>query len=65
LRLVLEENGDLQHHQKVKAGKSIADMRHLDLKKTVRTPDLIASVAAAIEEDHHLSMENYCHPFSI
>jgi hypothetical protein len=32
-------------------------MRHLNPKKTVRTPELIASVAAAIEEDHPLSME--------
>ncbi len=41
----------------VKAGESTADMRHLNRKKTVRIPELIASVAAAIEEDHRLSME--------
>jgi hypothetical protein len=43
--------------KKVKAGESTADMRHLNPKKTVRTPELIASVAAAIEEDRCLSME--------
>jgi hypothetical protein len=43
--------------KKVKAGESAADMRHLNPKKTVRTPELIASVAAAIEEDRRLSME--------
>ena len=42
--------------KKVKAGETTADMRHLNPKKTVRTPELIASVAA-IEEDCHLSME--------
>jgi hypothetical protein len=41
----------------VKAGELTADMRHLNPKKTVRTPELIASVAAAIKEDHRLSME--------
>ncbi len=34
--------------KKVKAGESTSDMRHLNPKKTVRTPELIASVAAAI-----------------
>ncbi len=43
--------------KKVKAGESTADMRHLNPKMTVRTPELIASVAAAIEEDRCLSME--------
>jgi histone-lysine N-methyltransferase SETMAR len=43
--------------KKVKAGESTADMRHLNPKKTVRTPELIASVAATIEEDRRLSME--------
>jgi hypothetical protein len=41
----------------VKAGELTANMRHLNPKKTVRTPELIASVAAAIKEDHRLSME--------
>jgi histone-lysine N-methyltransferase SETMAR len=43
--------------KKVKAGESTADMRHLNPKKTVRTSELIASVAAAIEKDGRLSME--------
>jgi hypothetical protein len=43
--------------KKVKAGESTADMRHLNPKKTVRTPEMIASVAATIEEDRHLSIE--------
>jgi histone-lysine N-methyltransferase SETMAR len=42
--------------KKVKAGES-ADMRHLNPKKTMRTPELIASVAAVIKEDRRLSME--------
>jgi hypothetical protein len=42
---------------KVKAGELTANMQHLNLKKTVRTPELIASVAAAIEEDRRLLME--------
>jgi hypothetical protein len=43
--------------KKVKAGESTADLRHLNPKKTMRTPELIASVAAIIEEDCRLSME--------
>jgi hypothetical protein len=43
--------------KKVKAGESTADMRHLNPKKNVRTPELIASVTAAVEEDRCLSME--------
>jgi hypothetical protein len=40
--------------KKVKAGKSTANMSHLNQQKTFRTPDLISS---AIKEDSHLSME--------
>jgi hypothetical protein len=47
---------------KVKAGESTADMRHLNPKKTIRTPDLIASVAATIEEDLASRGNNRCHP---
>jgi histone-lysine N-methyltransferase SETMAR len=43
--------------KKVKAGESTADLRHLNPKKTVRTPELIASVAAIVEEDRRLSMD--------
>jgi hypothetical protein len=43
--------------KKVKAGKSIADMPYLNPKKTVRTPDLIASVDTTIAKDCCLSME--------
>jgi rubrerythrin len=43
--------------KKVKARKSTAEMRQLNPKKTLRTPELIASVAATIKEDHRLSME--------
>jgi hypothetical protein len=32
-------------------------MRHLHPKKIVRTPDLIATVTAAIKEDCHISIE--------
>jgi hypothetical protein len=42
--------------KKVKAGETTADMRHLNPKKTVRTPELIASVTATIKEDRRLSM---------
>ncbi len=37
--------------QKVKAGKNPSDQRRLNPKKTMRTAGLIASVAAAVEED--------------
>ncbi len=32
-------------------------MHHLNPKKTIRTPELITSIAVAIEKDHCLSME--------
>jgi hypothetical protein len=35
--------------KKVKKGETTADQRHLNSKKTVRTPALIASVAAAVK----------------
>jgi hypothetical protein len=41
--------------KKVKAGKDTADQRHLNLKKTVRIAALIASVAAAVEEDRRVT----------
>jgi hypothetical protein len=43
--------------KKVKAGESTADMSHLNPKMTMRTPELITSVAAAIEEDCRLSLQ--------
>jgi hypothetical protein len=43
--------------KKVKSGKTTEDQRRFNPKKTVRTASLIASVAAAIEDDHHLSVK--------
>jgi histone-lysine N-methyltransferase SETMAR len=43
--------------KEVKAGKDTADQRHLNLKKTVRTATLIASVATAVEEDWRVTIE--------
>jgi hypothetical protein len=43
--------------KKVKNGETTDDQRHLNGKKTVWTPALIASVAAAIEDDRRLSIE--------
>jgi histone-lysine N-methyltransferase SETMAR len=41
----------------VKKGETTADQRHLNSKKNVRTPALIASVAAAVEDDRRVSIE--------
>jgi hypothetical protein len=41
---------------KVKKGETTEDQRHLNSKKTVRTPALITSVAAAIEENTGLAL---------
>jgi hypothetical protein len=38
--------------KKIKAGESTADIHYLNPKKKIRALDLIASVTAAIEEDH-------------
>jgi hypothetical protein len=43
--------------KKVKAAESTATWPSQS-KKTIRTPDIIASVAAAIEEDCHLSKQS-------
>ncbi len=43
--------------KKVKNGENTDDQRHLKVKKMVMTPALIASVVAAIEEDHWLSIK--------
>ena len=43
--------------KKVKKGETTADQRPLNSKKTVRTPALIASVAAAVEDDRRVSIE--------
>ncbi len=43
--------------KKVKNRETTDDQRHLNGKKTVQTPALIASVAAVIEEDRQLSIE--------
>ena len=42
----------------VKAGKNPYDQRALNSKKTKRTADSVASVAAAIEEDRHFSVRS-------
>jgi hypothetical protein len=41
----------------VKEGKNTDDQRHLNSKKTKRTPALIASVAAAVEEDRRQTIK--------
>jgi hypothetical protein len=43
--------------KKVKNGETTDDQHHLNGKKTPGPPALIASEAAAIEEDHRLSIE--------
>jgi histone-lysine N-methyltransferase SETMAR len=43
--------------KKVKAGENTDDQRHLNPKKTVRSAVLVASVAAAIEEDRRLCIK--------
>jgi hypothetical protein len=42
---------------KVKKGETTADQCHLNSKKTVRTQALIASVAAAVEDDRRMCIE--------
>ncbi len=42
---------------KVKKGETTDDQRHLNSKKTVQTLALIASVAAAVEEDRRVCIE--------
>jgi histone-lysine N-methyltransferase SETMAR len=43
--------------KKVKAGKNTEDQRHLSAKKTKRTVNLVASVAAAVKEDARVSIQ--------
>jgi histone-lysine N-methyltransferase SETMAR len=45
--------------KKVKAGENTSDQRHLNGKKTVRNAALIASVAAAVEQDRRLSVKSF------
>ncbi len=45
--------------KKVKAGKNTSDQRHLNGKKTLRNAALIASVAAAVEQDRRLSVKSF------
>jgi histone-lysine N-methyltransferase SETMAR len=42
---------------KVKAGKNTEDQRHLSAKKTKRTVNLVAAVAAAVKEDARVSIQ--------
>ncbi len=44
--------------KKVKAGETTADQRHLNLKKRTQVPDVIASVAVAVEEDWRVTIKN-------
>ncbi len=44
--------------KKVKAGETTADQRHLNPKKRTRVPDVIASVAAAVEEDRRVTIKS-------
>ncbi len=43
----------------VKAGETISDQRHLNGKKTILNAALITSVAAAVEQDCHLSIKSF------
>jgi hypothetical protein len=43
----------------VKAGETISDQRNLNGKKTIRNAALITSVAAAVEQDCHLSIKSF------
>jgi hypothetical protein len=45
--------------KKVKAGKTTSDQCHMKGKKTVRKVTLITSVAAAVEQDHRLSIKSF------
>jgi hypothetical protein len=41
----------------VKKGETTSDQRHLNSKRTVQTPALAASVAAAVEDDRRVCIE--------
>ncbi len=43
--------------KKVKAGKNTDDLRHQNAKKTKRTANIVAAVAADIKEDRRLSVK--------
>jgi hypothetical protein len=45
--------------KKVKAGENTSDQQHLNGKKTVRNAALIASCAAAVEQDRRLSVKSF------
>jgi hypothetical protein len=46
-----QENGNLCHHQERETGENTDNQCHLNSKKMVLTPALIASVTTAVEED--------------
>ena len=46
----------------VKDGKNTHDQRKFNAIKTKRTQSLIAAVAAAVEEDHRVSIEDLAGP---
>jgi [histone H3]-lysine36 N-dimethyltransferase SETMAR len=43
--------------KKVRAGKNASDQRHLNGKKTKRTESLVAAVAAAVEKDRRVTLQ--------
>ncbi len=43
--------------KKVKAGKNTNDLCHQNTKKTKKTANIVAAVAADIKEDHHLTVK--------
>jgi hypothetical protein len=45
--------------QKVKAGEITVDHRHLNPKKITWVPDVITSVAAAVEEDQRVTIKKH------
>ena len=49
----------------VKAGKSTADSRHLNSRKTKRTSSLIADVAAAIQDDARVTVDHLVEAFGV
>ena len=42
--------------KKVKAGKTTTDLRHLNAKKTVRSPAFVADIAADIKKDRRVTI---------
>ena len=49
----------------VKEGKNTSDQRHTNGKKTTRTEDIIAAVAAAVEEDRRITVRQLASRFGL